>query len=230
MRVRRIWAKGHCNKKPKKPCQSCACGCGQVTSPGKKWISGHNSKTKDAKEKKSKMFDRLWKDGKFEDRHVWNEGLTVKTSEKLAAVGRKISESYTRERKSACREMMLGSPERWPPQLSGKDHPNWKGGITDTQHLLRGSYDLWKRWKLPILARDDFSCVSCSSKRELVVHHNGETMSEILRRFFYGVTEWDDKKSIVDSVVNYHVEHHVSGITLCKTCHNFLHWGSSHEE
>ena len=53
-------------------------------------------------------------------------------------------------------------------------------------------------------------------KKNLEVHHDKETMAEIIDKF---KSDSLTKEQIVESIVKYHIENNVSGITLCKECH-----------
>ncbi len=57
------------------------------------------------------------------------------------------------------------------PQLSGKNHWNWKGGITKLHHSIRNSQECLE-WKKIVLKRDNYHCQECDKiKVELEVHH-----------------------------------------------------------
>lgn len=56
------------------------------------------------------------------------------------------------------------------PKTSGKNNPNWKGGITLTYRLLRKSHD-YKLWRRGILKRDRFTCIWCGATENLHVDH-----------------------------------------------------------
>jgi hypothetical protein len=56
---------------------------------------------------------------------------------------------------------------------SGKNHWNWKGGITDEMHLLRGTEE-YQIWRNKVYARDNWTCQypKCGKKlKDLVAHH-----------------------------------------------------------
>ena len=44
--------------------------------------------------------------------------------------------------------------------IRGKNHHNWKGGITSKNRLIRHSIE-YKQWRLNVLRRDKWTCVSC---------------------------------------------------------------------
>ena len=79
-------------------------------------------------------------------------------------------------------------------------HWNWKGGITPKNQTERHSSE-YRRWRLDVFARDDYTCQICGQHGgELNAHH---------------IKPW--AKSI-DS--RYDVN---NGVTLCKCCHKMIH-------
>jgi len=98
--------------------------------------------------------------------------------------------------------------------LRGKDHPNWKGGVTSVNHTIRHSLS-FKKWKTAIFTRDDWTCVECK-KRGTVIHPaHIKPLAQIIQenniktiREAYKVDEfWD---------IN-------NGRTLCVVCHGLEH-------
>jgi hypothetical protein len=108
----------------------------------------------------------------------------------------------------------------------GHNHPCWKGGTSSLVQMLRADYSLYKFWKRPILERDGFRCQKCDQSGALTVHHDKERMCDIIKFFIpedkHELT-YEEKKSIICDVVEYHVDNKVSGISLCKKCHKELH-------
>ena len=43
---------------------------------------------------------------------------------------------------------------------SGENHWNWKGGISERNHLIRNSTE-YKEWRMKVFQRDHFACVKC---------------------------------------------------------------------
>jgi len=83
---------------------------------------------------------------------------------------------------------------------SGKNHWNWKGGITEETRLLRGTEE-YKLWRSKVYARDNWTCKMCNKKLKNLVAHHVKTFKEhpMLR-------------------------HKVSnGLTLCRSCHKKVH-------
>ena len=40
---------------------------------------------------------------------------------------------------------------------------------------------------------------------------------------YENIDNFERKKDICERIVNYHVKNNISGITLCKSCHNQMH-------
>ncbi len=83
-------------------------------------------------------------------------------------------------------------------KIKGKNHPNWKGGISSRTDKLR--HDNWiklKKWGAMVLKRDHYTCRICNKRGgNLEVHHIFP-----IGRFPQLISELDN------------------GLTLCKRCH-----------
>ena len=128
----------------------------------------------------------------------WNKGL----------IGDKYKEYYKDgfggifkkgEHRSRTTEFKQGQSVPWAgkrrPELSGKNHPNWKGGISEYYRNNRNVSEWLKKAKL-IRKRDKFICQHCG-ERGWDVHHI------IPRR----LTHNDDADNL---------------ITLCRLCHRLI--------
>lgn len=115
----------------------------------------------------------------------------------LAAKGRQRP-PFTNEHKRKISEAHKGTKKPWC--LSGKEHPNWKGGITPENHKIRYSVE-GNLWRENVYARDDWTCQKCKARgRKLNPHHI---------RNFAEVVE------LRTSIEN--------GITFCQNCHQKFH-------
>jgi hypothetical protein len=47
--------------------------------------------------------------------------------------------------------------------LKGKDNPNWKGGISPEDSLIRASVE-YRLWRLDVFEKDKYTCVLCGQK------------------------------------------------------------------
>ena len=83
---------------------------------------------------------------------------------------------------------------------TGKNNPNWKGGVSSEKHIIRNSLD-YKEWRKNVFGRDDYTCQKCGVRGgNLNAHHiEGYNNNPELR------TETEN------------------GITLCKDCHQNFH-------
>ena len=85
-------------------------------------------------------------------------------------------------------------------KLKGKNHPNWKGGVTPANHLLRHSEE-YNEWRKAVYKRDGWTCQECKVKQEHPIAHH-------LKSFH----EYPDLRFIVEN-----------GMTVCRSCHLKIH-------
>jgi hypothetical protein len=215
---------------------TCKCGCGEKMKYSyqlksfRDYKKGHISRIKNnwghnkkAIEKSSITRKQQFASG---ERTVWNDGLTVDNP----IVKQQIDNltDFTRtpeERKTRSNRMRKGRLDGTVPTLHGKDHSQWKGGVSDINVLARARVKLYKEWKYPILVRDGFKCIECGCPTNLHVHHDKEQMCEIVAKHIVDEEPktFEMKEVIADAVVDYHINNKVSGITLCGKCHNEIH-------
>jgi 5-methylcytosine-specific restriction protein A len=84
-------------------------------------------------------------------------------------------------------------------EQKGKLNPNWKGGTTTKNQLLRSS-DEYIKWRKVCMERDDYKCTVCSVGGYLQVHHIKE------------LAKYPDLACDIDN-----------GKTVCINCHNEIH-------
>ena len=99
------------------------------------------------------------------------------------------------------RPEMMGknNPSKKPEvkkKLSGRNHWNWKGGITPENHLVRNSTG-YREWRRTIFKRDDYTCWICEER-------GGKMHPHHLKRFA------DYPKLRLEKS---------NGLTLCDFCH-----------
>lgn len=90
---------------------------------------------------------------------------------KIGAKNRK-SHPLSDEHKKKISEKHKGkkfTPEQ-RAKLCGKNHPNWKGGLTSLTRKIRNSLE-YKLWRKAVLQRDDYSCIWCGRTINLHVDH-----------------------------------------------------------
>lgn len=83
-------------------------------------------------------------------------------------------------------------------KISKENHPNWKGGVTPTNHLIRNSIES-KQWVKTILSRDNYECQMCGEGGYLEAHH--------IKRF----CDFPELRFEINN-----------GISLCKKCHKYI--------
>jgi hypothetical protein len=92
----------------------------------------------------------------------------------------------------------------------GKDTPNWKGGTTKVNFIIRYS-SYMKEWKMSVLKRDNYTCQKCGKKSgDLNIHHI-ISLSSLIRKYKIKNCQESLKYKEVYDINN--------GITLCKDCH-----------
>lgn len=80
-------------------------------------------------------------------------------------------------------------------QIRGKNHPNWKGGITK-RSLTTIEY---KQWRIAVFKRDNYICIICGTNGYLEADH---------------IKRWADYPELRFDINN--------GRTLCKECHKLI--------
>lgn len=81
-----------------------------------------------------------------------------------------------------------------------KNHPNWKGGISPINNIIRKGID-YRLWREAVFARDNFTCQKCGTiGGKLAAHH--------IKNF----AQYPELRFAIDN-----------GITFCKECHMEFH-------
>jgi len=216
----------------------CKCGCGEKVKWAwqlksfRDYCQGHQARVSNnwghnpaAIEKSAKTRRQQYASG---ERIQWNKGLTT-DDPRVKKNGDAVSEAFDDDRKDKYAIIMKENRlDGTVPTLYGQDHPNWKGGVSEINILARTDKRLYDDWKYPILIRDGFKCVECGGNDggRLHIHHDKEQMCEIVKKHMPDtdiITDFELKKSIASKIVDYHINNHVSGITLCGRCHNKIH-------
>jgi hypothetical protein len=221
----------------------CKCGCGEElewkrTGYGK-YKGRHGlilrlvtnnpwGRNKDAQIKSAETRRKQYASG---ERHGWCYGLSKETDDRVRNLVDKTKNTILNNKNELKRRSEF-MKKQWRDgtihTLYRENSSQWKGGVSSIQNVARNDKRLYEQWKYPILIRDQFKCVDCGSGRDLHVHHNCETFSDIIKKVmtlddYEKVEDYDTKKRVTDKIVEYHVKNNVSGITLCKECHNKLH-------
>lgn len=215
---------------------TCKCGCGETpnflsfTKGYNEWIRGHISRVKNnwghnptAIENSADTRREQYKNG---ERKVWNKGLTKEDHSSIARYGKGISDAFTDQRKKEYSKRLKSHRlSGIVPTLYGKDSPRWNGGTSTINQLVRSNKRLYDEWIYPILKEQGFICQKCDSTNQLEVHHCEETMADILNKIVDDIDGYtfEEKKEVMNEVIDYHIENKVKGEVLCKSCHMKLH-------
>tara|TARA_R110000868_G_scaffold171824_1_gene407602 strand:- start:1872 stop:2351 length:480 start_codon:yes stop_codon:yes gene_type:complete len=90
-----------------------------------------------------------------------------------------------------------------------ENSPNWRGGITPLQFLIRNSFP-YRDWRSNVLKRDKYTCQECGDTKKLNVHHK-KSFSEI---------RFENKIFTIEEAIKCIELWDISnGITLCESCH-----------
>lgn len=91
--------------------------------------------------------------------------LSNETKEKIrkAKLGSRNSEESIKKMKetSRIRGVNRGEKNGMFGRMSGKQNPNWKGGITSINQMIRSSLE-YKSWRESVFERDNYTCIWCS--------------------------------------------------------------------
>ena len=116
--------------------------------------------------------------------------------------GKKLSKVHKQNMSDAHKDnpKVLKHLKELGKKQSGKNHWNWKGGITDEMKQLRQTED-YQVWRSKVYARDRWTCQKCGKKlKDLVAHH---------KKYF---KEYPKLRFNVSN-----------GQTLCRSCHKKVH-------
>jgi hypothetical protein len=155
--------------------------------------------------------------------------LSGKTAKAIGAeVG--LSKPVVLKRLEAAGVERRSSVEMLRARMTGgkrENHPNWKGGITCLQAVLRNCAE-YEQWREAVMKRDDYTCqVTGQRGGRLQVHHLGVSCSTLLRRAVkeLGIAEVSPEHypAIIQTVM---AEHTLAmGVTLTKHAHKDVHAG-----
>ena len=106
------------------------------------------------------------------------------------------------------------SPTYGKPGRGGKDHYNWKGGISSLTSIIRGCFKN-KAWRIEVFKRDNYTCQICEEwGGRLHAHHI---------KWFSIILEENNIKTLTEALHCDELWDINNGITLCKKCHNKIH-------
>lgn len=217
---------------------TCACGCtepvkfhsiqrgfslytwGHAARVNNNW--GHNV---DAQKKSQDKRRQQITAGKW---RPWNIGLSADSDKRVEANNVAISQSILskpEECHKRSKRLQKGRLDGTVQTLFGKDHSQWKGGVSSVQALSR-SY-VFNVWTYHKLHASGFTCQKCGVQSDLEVHHDKERFAEILQKARVALGDVTDDfashQAYAKWIADYHVQNDVSGIVLCEGCHQKTH-------
>ncbi len=217
---------------------TCACGCGELTEPNRKlengfnrYVLGHIARVnngwghnKKALKKSQDKRREMWKRGEIK---AWCAGKTKDDPDvaRMIEKGRQTILNDPENVKGRSDRMRKNRLNGTIPTLRGKDHSQWKGGVSALQALCR-SY-VYNSWTRPKMKASEWKCSECGATGHLEVHHDKERFADILQKAIAALGEpgedFEKKAAFAQWVSDYHVDHEVSGVVLCEGCHNATH-------
>ena len=104
-------------------------------------------------------------------------------------------------KKTTKKQRLHAKKEKQTLSISGDKSPNWKGGLTPINEIIRSSAR-HKNWRMSVFERDDYTCRKCGAKSGI-----GKTV--ILNA--HHIKEFSLYPELRFELSN--------GITLCEPCH-----------
>lgn len=221
----------------------CKCGCGEELewkNTGYRNYKGNhelilrlktNNPWGNNKQAQIKSADTRRKQFANGERRGWCYGLNKETDDRIKKLADKTKNTILNDKDELKRRSDFMKKQRQNgslPTLYKEKSSRWKGGVSSIQNIARSDKRLYEQWKYPILARDGFKCVECSNDKDLHIHHDKERYCDIIKKVmtiddYENINDYGTKKRVTDKILEYHVKNNVSGITLCKNCHNKIH-------
>jgi len=96
---------------------------------------------------------------------------------------------------------------------SRENNPNWKGGITTLNEIIRHSNE-YSEWRLQIFGRDNFTCQCCGIRGVYLEAHHIKLFSDIIKEY-----NIKNLKNALNCKLLWDLN---NGITYCIECHNKL--------
>jgi len=188
----------------------CECGCGEIVTVGRRFISGHNTRGMKFPGSGYKKWETRRNGGKKKRRVVYcrcgcrekvipgnsfvyghhSRGLVRSEDFK-----RRDSESHKGRRMSAEAKLKLSGVRTG--MFKGSKSPSWKGAKFSNPHLYMGIAEFLKMVE-KVKDRDGRTCIVCDESRRLHIHH------VVPVRIGYLSKICDDPSNLVTLCINHH--------------------------
>ena len=138
-------------------------------------------------------------------KHPWNKGKKTGLVPKTAFKKGEHPSPKTEFKKGVSASPNTQFKKGRGEQQKGKLNPNWKGGATPENMMIRKSPE-YALWRTAVFTRDNFMCIWCGSKEKICADH--------IKKFAH----YPELRFAIDN-----------GRTLCESCHkttdNFMNKG-----
>jgi hypothetical protein len=148
----------------------------------------------------------------------WHKGL------KGVIVREKMSKECKEKLSKSLKGRSVWNKDKKCPQLSGKNHWNWQGGVTSLYYLIRHLPEN-KEWTKKVFQKDNYTCQECSLRGvRLNAHHKDKPFNQLLKEFLQQYSQFspiEDKETLLRLAITYEPFWNIdNGKTLCEKCHN----------
>ena len=116
--------------------------------------------------------------------------------------GKKFSKAYRKK---------LSDAHIGKVNFRGKDHPNWKGGITRIRVKIWWMIE-YRQWRSDIFFRDNFTCQICELR-------GGKLEADHFPKLFSYIVKENNIKTVEEARECSELWDFNNGRTLCKNCH-----------
>lgn len=191
----------------------CHCGCNKIITIRRfhhsmsipKYINGHQFKDKHHTQKTKQILH-----DKNKNQIPWNKGIP-RTQEEKDKISSNLIGKLRGIHKSESHKINIGNANRGKHNHIRENNPNWKGGISTINHLVRTNVKttIWIRM---IFERDNYTCKECGQIGCTLNAHHIKPVHQILK---------DNNILTIRDILNCNELWLLSnGKTLCKTCHD----------
>src|SRR3990167_1707927 len=115
--------------------------------------------TSESELRRRKKISETMRRRRASDLPPWNRGLTLQTDKRIASLRPWLGKKNPGQSKRMTGNVPWNKGKKFPA-VTGPKNPNWKGGITKPNSILRNSPAM-REWRRLVLKRDDFTCQAC---------------------------------------------------------------------